>query len=83
MVWQIIWSIKSIKQLEKSDTKNSQRIIRSILCCRDDPFRFVTRLANSPFYRLRVGDYRVIMDLEQNLLIIFVVELDKRGRIYK
>lgn len=83
MVWQITWSVKSIKQLEKLDTKNPQKIIHSILDCANDPFRFVIRLTNSPFYRLRVGDYRVIMDLQQNNLIIFVIELDHRSRIYK
>lgn len=83
MPWQITWSVKSIKQLEKLDTKNSQKVIRSILDCTNDPFRFVVRLTNSPFYRLRVGDYRVIMDIQQNNLIIFVIELDHRSRIYK
>jgi mRNA interferase RelE/StbE len=83
MTWQIIWSVKSIKQLDKLDSKHSQRIIRAIIECADDPFRFVVRLTNSPFYRLRVGDYRVIMDLQQNKLIIFVVELDHRSGIYK
>jgi mRNA interferase RelE/StbE len=83
MVWQIIWSVKSIKQLDKLDTKNSQRIIRSVIECTNDPFGFVTRLTNSPFYRLRIGDYRVVMDLQQNKLVIFVVELDHRSTIYK
>jgi len=43
----------------------------------------VIRLTNSPFYRLRIGSYRVILDLQQNKMIIFVVETDHRGRIYK
>jgi mRNA interferase RelE/StbE len=83
MTWQVIWSAKSVKQLEKIDTKNAQKIYDSVLICAEDPFKMVTRLVNSPFYRLRIGNYRVILDLQQSKTIIFVVETDLRKRIYK
>ena len=83
MTWQVIWSAKSIKQLEKVDKKNAQKIYDSVLECIEDPFRVVIRLANSPFYRMRVGNYRIILDLQQNKMIVFVVETDHRGQIYK
>ena len=83
MTWEVIWSKKSVKQLEKIDTKNAQKIYDSVLNCVDDPFQTVTRLTNSPFYRLRVGNYRVILVLQQSKMIIFVVETDHRGKIYK
>lgn len=83
MVWQVIWSEKSVKQLGKIDTKNAQKIYDSVLNCAEDPFKAAMRLTNSKFYRIRVGDYRVILDLQQNKMIIFVVETDHRGKIYK
>ncbi|MCV0373583.1 MAG: type II toxin-antitoxin system RelE/ParE family toxin [Nitrosarchaeum sp.] len=83
MTWQVIWSEKSVKQLEKLDKKNAQRIYDAVLGCIQDPFKSVARLTNSPFYRLRVGNYRVILDLQQSKMIIFVIEADHRGRIYK
>ncbi len=83
MVWQVIWSEKSVKQLEKIDKRNAQKIYDSVLDCAKDPFRVVMRLTNSPFYRLRVGNYRVILDLQQRKMIIFVVETDHREKIYK
>ncbi len=83
MVWEVIWSEKSVKQLERIDKKNAKKIYDSVLDCIDDPFRAVIRLTNSPFYRLRVGNYRVILDLQQSKMIIFVVETDHRGKIYK
>ncbi len=83
MVWEVIWSEKSVKQLEKIDKKNAQKIYDSVLDCAKDPFRAVLRLINSPFFRLRVGNYRAILDLQQKRMIIFVVETDHRGKIYK
>jgi len=83
MPWQVVWSEKSVKQLEKIDKKDAQKIYDSVLECVEEPFRVVIRLTNSPFYRMRVGKYRVILDLQQNKMIIFVVEFDHRGQIYK
>lgn len=83
MAWQVIWSVKSVKQLEKYDKKNAQHIFDTVLDCVDDPFTHVTRLTNSSFYRLRVGNYRIILDLQQSKVIIFVIEVDHRARIYK
>lgn len=80
MTWQVIWSEKSVKQIDK---KNAQRVYDAVLDCAQDPFKSVLRLTNSPFYRLRVGNYRVILDLQQSRMIIFVIEVDHRGRIYK
>jgi mRNA interferase RelE/StbE len=83
MPWQVVWSEKSVKQLEKIDKKDAQKIYDSVLECVEEPFRVVIRLTNSPFYRMRVGKYRVILDLQQNKMIIFVVESDHRSQIYK
>jgi mRNA interferase RelE/StbE len=83
MIWEVIWSEKSVKQLERIDKKNSQKIYDSVLDCVKDPFSTVTRLTDSPFYRLRVGNYRVILDLQQSKMIIFVIETDHRSKIYK
>jgi len=83
MPWQVIWSKKSVKQLERIDKKNAQKIYDAVLDCVEDPFKTVIRLTNSPFYRMRVGHYRVILDLQQSRMIIFVVEADHRGKIYK
>lgn len=83
MTWQVVWSEKSVKQLEKIDKKDAQRIYDRVIDCADDPFRTAVRLAGSPFFRLRVGNYRVILDVQQGKLIVFVVEVDLRKRIYK
>jgi mRNA interferase RelE/StbE len=83
MSWGVLWSDKSKKQLSKMDKKTARRIRDAVLDCVDDPFSIAIRLTNSRFYKIRVGDYRVILDLQQHTMIIFVVETDLRKRIYK
>ena len=83
MIWQVIWSEKSVKQLRKIDKKNARKIRDVLLEIRDNPYQAILRLIGSPFFRLRIGDYRVILDLQQNKMIIFVIEVDHRRKIYK
>jgi mRNA interferase RelE/StbE len=40
-------------------------------------------LQGSPFWRLRVGDWRVICEIVKNKLIIYVLKIGSRGDIYK
>ena len=83
MTWSVMWSDKSKKQLSKIDKKIASRIIDRVEDIKEDPFIAVSRLSGSQFFRLRIGDYRVILDLQQGKLIIFVIETDNRKRIYK
>ena len=85
MVWTAIWSEKSAKQLKKikkSDKKLAQKIRDRVEEITDDPYKATKRLVNSPLYTLRVGDYRVIMDLIRQNLIIFIVSASNRKKSY-
>jgi mRNA interferase RelE/StbE len=51
-----------------------------------DPFARhsnVTRLRNRPGYRLRVGDWRVIYEVEQDKLVVLVLRVGSRGEVYR
>ena len=83
MIWSVVWSDKSKKQLSKIDKQITSRIIDAVEDIKKDPFVAVSRLSGSKFFRLRVGDYRVILDLQQGKLVIFVIQTDNRKRVYK
>jgi len=82
MVFKIIWSEPAIRQLRKLDRTVARRIFIKVGELADNPHRLVQRLVSSPYYRLRVGDYRVILDIQQNLLRILVLKVGHRGSIY-
>jgi mRNA interferase RelE/StbE len=82
MAFEIIWSEPAIRQLKKLDRTIARRIFNKVGELADNPHRFVQRLANSPYYRLRVGDYRVILDIQETLLRILILKGGHRGSIY-
>ena len=43
----------------------------------------VKKLAGSPYFRLRVGDYRVIYAIDHGKVIITVIRIDNRKDIYR
>ncbi|OPY24785.1 MAG: Plasmid stabilization system protein [Methanomethylovorans sp. PtaU1.Bin073] len=52
----------------------------------DDPKAHVKKLKGSPkspLYSLRIGEYRVIMSIDGDKLIIFVIEVGHRSVIYR
>lgn len=83
MKFQIIWSKKSIDQLNKLEQNIKKRIYEKVEQISENPFNYVIKLKGLDLYRLRVGDYRVIMSIKGNKMTIFVLEVGHRSNIYK
>jgi len=60
-----------------------KRIIDKVEKISKNPFKFVKKLKEFNLFRLRVGDYRVIMSIEKKKMIIFVLEVGHRRVIYR
>ena len=82
-MYEVRWSDVSRKQLDKVESTIAKRIVDKVESIVDSPFRFVKRLKGFDLYSLRVGNYRVIMSIEGNKMIIFVLEVGHRSSIYK
>jgi mRNA interferase RelE/StbE len=82
-MYDVEFSQTAEKQLFKLEKAVQQRIISALERIRIRPYHHVKRLVGSPYFRLRVGDYRVIMDIIEKKLIILVLELGHRKNIYK
>ncbi|MDD5659648.1 MAG: type II toxin-antitoxin system RelE/ParE family toxin [Actinomycetota bacterium] len=78
----MIFSIKAKKQLLKLERNIQERIISALERIRIRPETFITKLVGDKGYKLRVGDYRVIMDIDDNNLIILVIKVGHRKNIY-
>lgn len=83
MSYSITFSDYSLKQLEKLPKDIQIRIISTLKRCKIRPYPHVKKLVGLPHFRLRVGDYRVIMDIFDDELRIHIIELGHRKNIYK
>ena len=80
---EILFSDTALRQLRKLETETQRRIIAALERIRIRPDAYVAKLVGDPAYRLRVGDYRVILDIERDKLSILVLNVGHRGNIYK
>ena len=83
MTYGIIFSDRALKQLKKLEKNVQERIISTLERIKIRPQAHVTKLVGDPGYRLRVGDYRVILDLDEGNLVILVIKIGHRKKIYK
>ncbi len=82
-MFDIIFAEKARRQLEKLEKDIQKRIITALERIRIRPEPHITKLVGDPGYKLRVGDYRVIMDIERGRLLILVIKIGHRRNIYK
>lgn len=82
-MYDILFSDKARKQLEKLERNLQKRIISALERARIRPEAYFTKLVSDPGYRFRVGDYRIIADIDQGKLIILVLLIGHRSNVYK
>ncbi|MEK6936158.1 MAG: type II toxin-antitoxin system RelE/ParE family toxin [Nanoarchaeota archaeon] len=82
MNYNIEFSFKSKKFLKSLDKTVSLRIIEKINLLTENPFRYLEHYEGD-YYKLRIGDYRALIDINFKEKILIIQVLDKRGRIYK
>jgi len=82
-MYTLIYAEEFFKQIKKLNKDTQKRIISVLERIRIRPYPHLKKLVGSPYFRLRVGDYRVILDIKKNKLIIYVLEVGHRKNIYK
>ena len=74
-------ALKEIKKINKTDAKKIMVRIGE-LASEPRPFNCI-KLTNDDKYRVRVGDYRVLYEIIDDLLVINVVKIKHRKEVYK
>lgn len=82
-MYELELSDKAKNQLKKLPGQLQERIGMSFERIKINPFRSIKRKAGTHHFILRIGSYRAILDIKKNKLLILVLELGPRGRIYK
>lgn len=85
MAWQIKLTPQAEKDLSKIDRQNARRITRFLHeRVIPDPRSVGKALKGQlrEFWRYRVGDYRILAKIEDGQLLVLVMEVGHRKKIY-
>jgi mRNA interferase RelE/StbE len=83
-MFEVKFTKKALKELHNLPRPITKRIVEKISLLQDNPFQQpIKKLSGQPYFRLRVGDYRVIFSIAKKELIILVIKIGHRKKIYK
>lgn len=74
-------ALKTIGKLERSDKKRIMSAVESLAA--DPRPRGAEKLSGYELWRIRVGQYRIIYEVDDRKLIVTVVRVGDRKEVYK
>ena len=83
MKYNLVYTKRAVRDIKKLDNTIKKRVGKTLLKYKDKPLDFAEALKSSDLgtYRFRMGDYRVIFDIERNDVV--VLRVGHRREIYK
>lgn len=83
-MFDIEFSNQSKKFLKKSDKQLTIRIIEKIEVLKNDPVPHDSKrvVGEDRTFRIRIGDYRVLYEVDWNKKLILIDKIDKRSKAY-
>lgn len=86
-MWELVFTQTAIKTFEKLQKPSQKRIKQKILryISQENPLSYAKKLSNPQMwtYRRRIGDYRVIFDIDKEWQLIILLIIGHRRDIYK
>ena len=83
-MFNIEFSNQSKKFLKKSDKQLAARIIEKIELLKDNPVIHDSKkvIGEDRTFRIRIGDHRVLYEVDWNNKTILIDKIDKRSKVY-
>jgi mRNA interferase RelE/StbE len=82
MSYSIKWHPQAFKVLKKLPKNIIKRVLDKFGEIVKDPFRFVEHYEGQTLYKLRIGDYRALVDIDSEKSLILVRVFNHRSKIY-
>jgi mRNA interferase RelE/StbE len=86
MSYRVDYTSKAKRDLKKLPLDSAQNIILSINSIKDEPYSHVKKIKGTKrhsLYTHRVGEYRVILNIQDDHLLIMLIETGHRSHIYQ
>jgi len=83
--YQVEWKTSALKELEKLPRQFIPKIVAAVghLSTNPHPQGSKKLMGSEYTYRIRVGDYRIVYEIQENRLMIQVVRVRHRKDVYR
>jgi len=84
MTFDVSYSNRSKKFLRKADKVIVKRVIEKIEKLRENPVIHDTKTVEGSkgLFRVRVGDYRILYEVDYKNNLLGIIKIDKKPRVY-
>ena len=82
MTFRVLLHPKAAKESQQIEKQTHTRIIESAKQLCENPDKLGNPLKQSDYWRLRVGDYRVIYEINQNKKQVVILFIGHRSKLY-
>lgn len=82
MSWKVEFTREALRDISRLETKTVDRILNKLEQAKKDPYHFFQRLVGNDYFKLRIGDYRVLAFLFNDNRIV-VQKISHRKNVYK
>ncbi|MEN6341190.1 MAG: type II toxin-antitoxin system RelE/ParE family toxin [Methanospirillum sp.] len=79
----VVWTGNAMRMLGKLPEDLQVRILDQVDGCAENPYAHSLKVEGTPYHRLRVGDYRVLMQISASILTVEVVRVSHRKKAYR
>jgi len=83
MTFRVEFSELAARKFRALDKPVRERIVAKLWEVAEDPLRHLSRLRAVDAYRLRVGDYRLVVDVDEAARVVYVLTLGHRSTAYR
>ncbi|OKY79123.1 MAG: Cytotoxic translational repressor of toxin-antitoxin stability system, RelE family [Candidatus Methanohalarchaeum thermophilum] len=80
---EIEWTKKAVERLDELEDDVKERIREKVEDASDFPDHYLDRLTGVNAFKLRIGDYRVIVDWKKDKEKLVILTLGHRKDIYR
>ena len=85
--FEVRFSDKGWKRLQKLSKIDAKRVIKKVVILEDysSVSRNIKKMVGTriKLYRLRIGDIRVIFEVDGKKKVVWIIGVDYRGRVYR
>ncbi|MCK5246775.1 type II toxin-antitoxin system RelE/ParE family toxin [Candidatus Bipolaricaulota bacterium] len=82
--YRLLFKRSVTKDLRSIPKKDVSRILKRIEALTDDPKPpGCEKLSARELYRIRQGNYRILYEIQDDVLLVIVVKVGSRGDVYK